>query len=156
MQTQALTVERVPALWFLLVKKFYQQYYPSGKPSKADPIWVLKEQAAIIAAVRLKQFPNYQLLTAMVTKPALRGKGIGSHLLGGIHGALIEKPCYCFAFSHLATFYQNNGFSVITAGQLPLELQQRFTAYTAQGRQLTPMLYCLNALTSKTKKSVSG
>lgn len=155
MQTQALTVERVPALWFLLVKKFYQAHYPSGKPNKADPIWVLKEQGTIVTAVRLKQFSGYQLLTAMVTAPTQRGKGLGGYLLHAIHQALSEKSCYCFAFSHLSLFYQKNGFSIISPEQLPPELQQRFIAYTAQGRHLTPMHYSLSSATHEVKKSVS-
>ena len=141
MQTQALTVERVPTLWFLLVKKFYQQHYPSGKPNKADPIWVLKENTKIISAVRLKQFSNYQLLTAMVTEPQHRGKGLGGYLLNSIEKALTDKACYCFAFSHLTPFYQKHGFQPIKAEQLPEQLTQRFNAYTAQGRQLSPMIF---------------
>lgn len=141
MPLSQLSTERVPSLWFLLVKKFYQEHYPSGKPNKADPIWVLKKHGKILSAVRLKQFSEYQLLTAMVTEPNQRGKGLGKHFLHSIHNALTEKSCYCFAFSHLTDFYQNCGFRCISVEQLPQELAQRFNAYTAQGRQLTPMLY---------------
>ncbi|REG81137.1 GNAT family N-acetyltransferase [Marinomonas pollencensis] len=141
MQTHTLTVERVPALWFLLVKKFYQQHYPSGKPNKADPIWVLKEGHNIVSAVRLKQLSDCQLLTAMVTAPQHREKGLGGYLLNAIESALAEKACYCFAFSHLVPFYQKHGFCPIKPEQLPSLLAQRFNAYTAQGRQLSPMLF---------------
>ncbi len=141
MLTSQLRVERVPKIWFLLVKKFYQQHYPSGKPNKADPIWILKNQDKILSAVRLKQFINYQLLTAMVTAPDFRHKGLGKYLLRSIRPALIEKHCYCFAYSHLCSFYSSNGFMSIEIEQLPNELQQRFRAYTAHGRKLIPMRY---------------
>ena len=133
--------ERVPSLWFLLVKKFYQTHYPSGKPNKADPIWVIKEQNKILSAVRLKQLNDCQLLMAMVTDPSHRGRGLGTHLLTHLSDALSERPCYCFAFLPLEGFYQANGFITIDPEQLPNELLGRFNAYTAQGRLLVPMRY---------------
>ncbi|MCB5162117.1 GNAT family N-acetyltransferase [Marinomonas algarum] len=133
--------ERVPSLWFPLAKKFYQAHYPSGKPNKADPIWVIKQKGTILCAVRLKQSKNAQLLTAMVTEPNYRGKGLGSHLLSGIQTALAERSCYCFALTHLVPFYTKNHFNTILAEQLPKDLKSRFYAYTAQGRALTPMRY---------------
>ncbi len=141
MKIAHLTAEKVPALWFPLVKKFYQAYYPSGKPNKADPIWVFKDEGRIVSAVRLKQFPSYQLLTAMITLPELQGQGIGSRLLQSIAPALSTLDCYCFAYSHLTHFYQGNGFVTIEINDLPHELRQRFIAYTSQGRQLIPMEY---------------
>ncbi|MBR7889381.1 GNAT family N-acetyltransferase [Marinomonas sp. A79] len=134
--------ERVPSLWFPLVKKFYQAHYPSGKPNKADPIWVIKHKGAILCAVRLKQLGDDQLLTAMVTEPSQRNQGLGGHLLGCIKKALSERPCYCFAFTHLEDFYTKHHFVALTAAQLPPVLRSRFLAYTAQGRALTPMRYC--------------
>ncbi|SBS37228.1 hypothetical protein MSP8886_04033 [Marinomonas spartinae] len=132
---------RVPSLWFPLVKKFYQAHYPSGKPNKADPIWVIKQQGRILSAVRLKQLDRCQLLTAMVTEPGHRGLGIGHHLLRHLHKPLAERPCYCFALSHLERFYQDNGFHTIDSSQLPDELLGRLTSYVAQGRALIPMHY---------------
>jgi len=132
---------RVESLWFPLVKKFYQAHYPSGKPNKADPIWVIKYQGGILSAVRLKQLAQCQLLTAMVTEPTHRGMGIGHHLLHHLHDSLVERPCYCFALSHLEHFYQDNSFQTIEPAQLPDELSGRFTAYVAQGRSLIPMRY---------------
>lgn len=133
--------EQVPSLWFSLVKKFYQTYYPSGKPNKADPIWVIKDKGAILCAVRLKRIADSQLLTGMVTEPTHRKLGIGSHLINSIHPALSEMPTYCFAFTHLVPFYNTNHFTTISVEMLPEELSSRFRAYTAQGRALTPMRY---------------
>ncbi|UTV99394.1 GNAT family N-acetyltransferase [Marinomonas rhizomae] len=133
--------EQVPSLWFPLVKKFYQEHYPSGKPNKADPIWVIREKGKILCALRLKQISNSQLLTGMVTEPNHRNRGLGSHLINSIHHVLGETPTYCFAFTHLVPFYNANHFTAILAEMLPVELESRFTAYTTQGRDLTPMRY---------------
>ncbi|QUX97808.1 N-acetyltransferase [Marinomonas sp. CT5] len=141
MNTSYSTPEQVPSLWFPLVKKFYQAHYPSGKPNKADPIWVIRHQGKILCALRLKQFYECQLLTGMVTEPNHRHLGLGSHLINNIHLALISKPTYCFAFAHLVPFYTRNHFMTIPTEMLPEELQSRFLAYTAQGRKLTPMRY---------------
>ncbi|MBJ7539508.1 GNAT family N-acetyltransferase [Marinomonas sp. C1424] len=135
------SAELVPALWFPLVKKFYQAYYPSGKPNKADPIWVIRNKGKVLCAVRLKQFSNCQLLTAMVTAPEYRNKGLGSHLISNIHSPLEQSSSYCFAFTHLVAFYTRNHFQEIPPIELPKELFNRFYAYTSQGRNLTPMRY---------------
>ena len=133
--------ELVPSLWFPLVKKFYQEHYPSGKPNKADPIWVLRHNQKIVCSLRLKSFQNAQLLTAMVTDPSYRKIGLGSHLINTIHGQLNQSPSYCFAFTHLVPFYTENSFRVISAEELPKELQKRFQSYKAQGRKITAMIY---------------
>lgn len=133
--------ELVPSLWFPLVKKFYQEHYPSGKPNKADPIWVIRDNNKIICSLRLKQLDNSQLLTAMVTEPSYRNTGIGSHLIQSLHHELSTLPSYCFAFSHLVTFYENNGFACLMPEELPDTLLSRFKAYQAQGKKITPMRY---------------
>jgi len=141
MKTPYSHAEQVPSLWFPLVKKFYQQHYPSGKPNKADPIWVIRDSGEILCAVRLKQFSGMQLLTAMVTEPSQRNTGLGSHLINSIRPVLNQVPSYCFAFTYLVPFYTANQFTTISAEMLPEELKNRFRAYTAQGRNLTPMRY---------------
>ncbi|MCW4630122.1 MULTISPECIES: GNAT family N-acetyltransferase [Marinomonas] len=126
------------------MKKFYQSHYPSGKPNKADPIWVIRNHKnAILCALRLKRIAEYQLLTAMVTEPSHRNIGLGSHLINNIHSALNDRPTYCFAFTHLVPFYHANHFTTISVEMLPAELQKRFQAYTSQGRSITPMHYIL-------------
>ena len=114
--------EPVASLWFPLVKKFYQAHYPSGKPNKAEPIWVVRQQGKILCAVRLKPFPESQLLK-------------------GIQKQLSQTPTYCFAFTHLVAFYERNQFTVIPPEELPNTLQERFFAYSRQGRKITPMQY---------------
>lgn len=136
------TVEQSSRLLFPLTKKFYQSYYPSGRPNKADPIWLLKNRE-ILCAYRLKQFGDDQLLTAMVTKPSHRKQGLASYLLSHTQEALQAKQTYCFAFAYLESFYQENGFLTIKHQDLPRELEERFIRYTLSGKQLTPMHFQL-------------
>lgn len=133
--------ELVPSLWFPLVKKFYQAHYPSGKPNKADPIWAIKENGTILAAARLKQIGNSQLLTGMVTFPSRRNTGLGQHLLSNLQPILKQKASFCFALDHLTDFYQRGHFTVINEEALPKELRARFNAYRSQGRNITAMQY---------------
>ncbi|ETX09934.1 acetyltransferase [Marinomonas ushuaiensis DSM 15871] len=133
--------ELVPSLWFPLVKKFYQEHYPSGKPNKADPIWAIRHNGKVICAVRLKKIGNEQLLTAMVTDPTYRNIGLGSHLINDIQPALNQLPSYCFALTHLVPFYSENHFSVISPDLLSEELKSRFYSYSLQGRKITAMHY---------------
>ena len=133
--------ELVPSLWFPLAKKFYQEHYPSGKPNKADPIWVLRQNNKIVCSLRLKSFQNTQLLTAMVTEPSYRGQGLGSHLITSINSQLSLSPSYCFALNHLVPFYTANNFIEIEVDSLPTELRKRFQGYKAQGRKITAMAY---------------
>lgn len=132
---------KVASLWFPLVKKFYQAYYSSGKPNKADPIWALKDGATIIAAVRLKQFDNqYQLLTGLVTHPELRNQGYASHLMQAITQEL-NQTTYCFNHEKLIPFYERHGFDLIQDNQLPSELAGRLRRYQIKQPELVAMSY---------------
>ena len=133
--------EQVPSLWFPLVKKFYQEYYPSGKPNKADPIWVIRHNGKILCAVRLKQYSGVQLLTAMVTEPSHRKTGLGSHLINSIHPALNAMPSYCFAFTNLVPFYSANHFTTICVEMLPEELASRFRRSEEHTSELQSLTY---------------
>ena len=141
MKTPYPNAELVPSLWFPLVKKFYQEHYPSGKPNKAEPIWVIRHNSKVVCSVRLKQFRQVQLLTAMVTEPSYRKIGLGSHLIHSLHNELSKLPSYCFALTHLVPFYTINHFIAVSSDTLPDELKSRFQAYSAQGRKITPMRY---------------
>ncbi|MCV2404006.1 GNAT family N-acetyltransferase [Marinomonas sp. C2222] len=123
------------------MKRFYQEHYPSGKPNKADPIWVIRHNAKILSAVRLKQLTSSQLLMAMVTAPPHRKSGLGSHLLKQIHTELKQTPCYCFALNHQVSFYIKNNFVIVDTPDLPEEIQSRYISYQQQGRKITAMKY---------------
>ncbi|WCN07618.1 GNAT family N-acetyltransferase [Marinomonas mediterranea] len=133
---------KVEPLWFPLVKKFYQAYYPSGKPNKSEPLWVIKDGATILSAYRLKPIEgDIQLLTAMVTHPDKRQTGLGATLLAGSYSALKSKPTYCFALQNVVPFYLKNHFKEITPETLPTALKSRYLKYSSSNPGLTPMLF---------------
>lgn len=138
--THNITAIQVEAIWFPLVKKFYQAYYPSGKPNKADPIWVLKNGATIIAGVRLKPLANCQLLTALVTHPDYRNQGYASQLISELRPHLAQ-PTYCFNNPNLKGFYEKLGFIVIKDRDLPSELASRLKRYQVKQPSLIAMAY---------------
>ncbi|TDO97252.1 GNAT family N-acetyltransferase [Marinomonas balearica] len=140
--TSKYTPIKVLPLWFPLVKKFYQAHYPSGKPNKSEPIWVIKDGAHILAALRLKPISDdTQLLTAMVTHPDKRQRGLGKNLLEGVQEALASKSTYCFALANVVPFYLKNHFVEVAPETLPSELKSRFLKYLNSNPGLTPMLY---------------
>lgn len=124
-----------------LVKAFYREHYPSGKPNKADPIWLLTHKDKIICVYRLRQFESGQLLTGMVTHPEFRQQGYGSYLLHETRQALANKTCFCFAEEHNAAFYLANNFLSESIEQLPAELRDRLKAYQQKRPTLSAYRY---------------
>lgn len=135
-----LSIELVSRERFPLVKKFYQDYYPSGKPNKAEPLWILK-YSEIICALRLKEIECEQLLTGVVTHPNYRDQGFGGYFLSQLQETFMSKPTYCFADITLEHFYNIQNFNRIEIGALPLELRSRFNRYQSSRPSLIPMHY---------------
>ncbi|MBM6552283.1 GNAT family N-acetyltransferase [Marinomonas ostreistagni] len=134
----------VEPLWFPLVKKFYQAYYPSGKPNKAEPMWAIKDGATIIAAVRLKPFADCQLLTALVTHPQARGQGYARQLVQHLQPQLTAQPSFCMNHRDLKHFYEQCGFSEVSADQLsnlPDDITGRFQRYCLKQPNLILMQF---------------
>ncbi|PSU31223.1 GNAT family N-acetyltransferase [Photobacterium lutimaris] len=128
-------------LRFPLINRFYKSYYPAGKAKKDEVIWIGEDSKGIQACVRFKQFDEYQLLTGMLVHPDHRSQGHGIALLEACNDQLTTTQCYCFAFSHLETFYQGSGFVIIKDNELPEPLQSRINRYRQSGKTLTPMIY---------------
>ena len=128
-------------LRFPLINRFYKTHYPAGKAKKDETIWIGEDNKGIQACVRFKQFEDFQLLTGMLVHPDLRSQGQGTELLTACQSQTMVKPCYCFAFSYLESFYQSAGFVTLTDNQLPEALRTRISRYRQSGKTLTPMLY---------------
>ncbi|MAF17669.1 MAG: GNAT family N-acetyltransferase [Marinomonas sp.] len=132
----------VDPIWFPLVKKFYQAFYPSGKPNKAEPLWVIKDGANILCAVRLKPLDQCLLLTGLVTHPRHRNQGIAGQLLQTISEQLTRQPSYCLNTPELTPFYTRHGFTEVTdEALLPSELRSRLQRYRIKQPRLIAMQY---------------
>lgn len=135
-------ITKVEALWFPLVKKFYQAYYPSGKPNKSEPLWVIKQGPTILAAVRLKPFVDCQLMTGLVTHPEHRQQGHASRLLKALSQEFKHPPCFCLNQPELIPFYQKHDFVLVEDEQaLPDDIQGRLRRYRVKQPELVTMAY---------------
>lgn len=133
---------KVESLWFPLIKKFYQSVYPSAKPNKSEPIWTIKDGATIIAAVRLKQFESFQLVTGLATAPTYRHQGAASTLMRSLAFELRKKESFCFNQADLIGFYAKLGFRQLNSlNDLPDELRGRFNSYRTKQPTLVAMKY---------------
>ncbi|WP_299019467.1 GNAT family N-acetyltransferase [uncultured Photobacterium sp.] len=128
-------------LRFPLINRFYKSFYPAGKAKKDEIIWIGEDNSSIICCVRFKQFEHYQLLTGMLVHPEKRGGGVAKQLLTASTAQVTQAPCFCFAYSHLETLYQQAGFIVITDSELPEPLESRIRRYRQNGKNLIAMRY---------------
>ncbi|MFD2177576.1 GNAT family N-acetyltransferase [Veronia pacifica] len=128
-------------LRFPLVMRLYKTHYPAGKPKKDEVIWTGEGTTGLTAAVRFRQFSEFQLLTGMLVIPESRGKGVAEALLSACQSQIICRPCFCLAFRYLVPLYQRAGFDVIERDALPNDLSGRFDSYCHSGKDLVPMKF---------------
>jgi len=122
-----------------LLNKFYALEKAKSKASSHDIVWITKHLDIIIAAARLAPLPgNYRLLTGVYVAVDYRSQGIARRLVSQC--CLNQESIYTFALSPLEAFYQQLGFTTLTASDLPCELAQRFNAYVKQGRKIVAMI----------------
>ncbi|WP_238925528.1 MULTISPECIES: GNAT family N-acetyltransferase [Vibrio] len=112
-----------------------------AKVKKNERVVVGYQQQTIIAIVRFRPIEQYTLLTGMLVVPDHRQQGIGQQLLSYCATEELNSNCYCFAYQHLETFYQQGGFHAIESEQLPSSLRQLFLRYITNGKKLLPMQY---------------
>ncbi len=101
----------------------------------------MEQHQQIVAVVRFKALGQVQLLTGMLVIPAMRGQGIATMMLQKLQQQYQQMPCYCFAFKHLQSLYQTNGFAIVELEQLPPELKSRFLRYNSPKKALIPMIF---------------
>lgn len=124
---------------FPLVKKFYQQHYPAGKPNKKEIIWLLRNKYEVLSCARLKNLNTYCLLTAVVTHQAYRRQGYGALLLTEIKQQLKQGTYYCYTDKTLEAFYNAVGFENIHNSLLPEEARKKYLSYHQKNHLLIPM-----------------
>lgn len=127
-----------------LLKRFYKQHYPSTKPKSDELTIVAYEGYDMKGVVRFRTIANYRLLTGMAVCETNRGQGIGLQLLRYCQENILQKNDFCFAYSHLQSFYQQAQFERVDIEELPGELKSLFNRYSQSGKNLIAMQFLPN------------
>lgn len=124
-----------------LVQKLYKKHYPSAKAKKDELIFIGYCHNELCSVVRFRSIDRWRLLTGMMVIPEFRQKGVAHEMMRYCKQKTLSDYDYCFAYSHLAEFYTQHGFSIIPNEKLPNPLQQLFERYSNSGKQLIPMKF---------------
>ena len=139
-----LTFQKVDPIKYPLVKRFYKDHYPSTKVKPTDIVIAAIHCGKMVAVVRFKPVSEEFLLTGMAVSREYRHKGVGRQLLTHCIEHYLNSNYYCFALSHLDSFYMSSGFSLIESSQLPNDLKVLFERYSRNGKGLVAMRYGSN------------
>ncbi|GAL29274.1 predicted acyltransferase [Vibrio variabilis] len=124
-----------------IAKKLYKAHYPAGKPKSDERILTLSRNQSLSALVRFRTIEQYRLMTGMLVLPEQRGAGLGHQLMTYLEQGELKDGDYCFALSHLESFYSQHGFETIDEDSLPNPLKQLFSRYIGGGKSLLAMRY---------------
>lgn len=144
----SLIIEVLNPIKLPLIKRLYKAHYPSGRAKKDELIITASHKGEIVALLRLKTVDRSRLLTGMLVIPTLRGTGIGKELLTHCKNNVFIDGDYCFAFTHLESYYSKHGFKTIDCSELPHPLKMAFQRYIDSGKDLIPMQF-ISSTTSK-------
>ncbi|MDE1309531.1 GNAT family N-acetyltransferase [Vibrio aestuarianus] len=133
--------EVLPPIKLPLIKRIYKDHYPSAKAKKDELCIVGAINGTICTVVRFRSIEQYRLLTGLLVVPVHRGQGVGSQLLGYCESHILTSQDYCFAYSHLESFYCAHGFRTLAPNEIPQSLMQLLERYLRSGKDLIPMRY---------------
>ncbi|WP_099609990.1 GNAT family N-acetyltransferase [Vibrio fujianensis] len=136
-----LQFEQIETVKLPLIKRFYKLHYSTAKPKSDELTIAAYQQGEIKAVVRFRSIAQYRLLTGMAVASDLRGQGIGQQLLIYCQQNIMKHLDYCFAYTHLTSFYNKGNFYALKPEQLPTELQALLQRYQSNGKNLIPMQY---------------
>jgi N-acetylglutamate synthase-like GNAT family acetyltransferase len=132
-------VKKAEPLILPQVKRFYRQHGFRPQAPRTDDIYIAILDAQIVGAVRLCPLEDCWLLRSMCIHCDYRGRGIGSYLLQRLQQVLRQKTCYCFPYSHLQGFDQDNGFEPVTDKAVPQEIMAKYRNYRSKGKDILLM-----------------
>lgn len=123
------------------VNAFYKAVGYTGTAQAGELIWTARDAAAkLLGVVRIcPQASGYVLLRGLYVDPGAQGQGIGTALARAALADAAGRFCYCLPFRHLEGFYTRLGFSAIGPKQAPLEVEQRWRDYVANGLDVIVM-----------------
>lgn len=120
-----ISVRTVPPTQRHAVERFYRAQL--GRDTQLDPSdepLAAYVGGEIVAAVRLHHRAGALILRTMVVAAGRRHEGIGSRLLEAAGLAIGLRACYCFPWTHLATFYARIGFRPLDRVSVPSALRE--------------------------------
>ncbi len=121
------------------VASFYEDVGYTVGIEPGDRILAVREQKRFVAAVRLCDEMNTQVLRGMYVAPDRRGRGIGSRLLDAVAAAMGPVACWCVPFAHLREFYSRAGFEECPLELAPGFLEKRVRRYLKEGNEVIIM-----------------
>ena len=123
----------------LEIQSFYRWCGYSATISPNDTIFVARENAEVIGAVRLVDEHGVIVLRWMYIAQDKQRRGIGGQLLVALEGLIGDRECYCIPYRHLEKFYAKIGFFKIDEERVPAYLQTRAAEYRARGQDVILM-----------------
>lgn len=126
-----------------LIRPFYEEQAKRPGLREEDLFFVAQQNAKIIGCCRLCIEEKTPVLRSMVIHAEHRRRGIGTALLLNFETFLNEHQLhktYCLPYAHLAGFYGQIGFQLISESQAPLFLQSRLSDYQQKPDQFICML----------------
>jgi len=124
---------------FRPVNQFYRRQKHKGSASGDEQVFIGKDQEeVIVSAVRLVPNDGFFWLRSLYVEHTLRGQNLGSSLLEFVHQHT-QLPIYCFPYSHLQSFYERAGYTLVSPNDLPNDLNQLFTRYKGKGENILAM-----------------
>lgn len=116
-----------------------------AQAAKADKIIIARlnddRQHPIVGALRLCPIKDSWLLRSMSIDSRYQRKGFGLLMLAQIKQDLQQKHCFCFPYTHLLSFYQQAGFSLITEEQASDEIRALYRQYKEKRDNILIMQY---------------
>jgi GNAT superfamily N-acetyltransferase len=105
-----------------------------------DTVWVAEQVGALIGLVRIAPEEGTLVLRGMRVDEQYRGRGVGTEMLRAMARWLVDRECYCIAYSHLVRFYGQIGFAEIAPATGPQFLAMRLADYCSEGLHVTIMV----------------
>lgn len=124
-----------------LAKKIYKSHYPAAKPKADERIITAKQGHQLCGLVRFRSIETYRLMTGMLVIPDYREAGVGHALMRYLVANELSEHDFCFALSHLESFYSQHGFETISEDALPNAIKQLYMRYIQGGKSLVAMRY---------------
>lgn len=106
----------------------------------ADRLFVARDGAEVVGAVRLADEDGVLVLRGMRIRADFQRRGLGSRLLDRLSDAIGEVDCWCIPYSWLTAFYGRIGFALAPGDKAPTFLAERQRAYAENGIDVVIMV----------------